>query len=46
VELGAPAGDDVAVRPGLSRGTRVVTAGAAALFSREFHRPPVPEPGD
>ncbi len=44
VELGPPVGDDVVVRPPLSGGERVVTAGAAALFSREFHKPPGPRP--
>jgi cobalt-zinc-cadmium efflux system membrane fusion protein len=41
VELSASKGDDVVVRPLLKAGDRVVVEGAAALFSREFHRPPV-----
>jgi membrane fusion protein, heavy metal efflux system len=41
VELGAPVGTDVVVRPPLKAGEPVVTEGAAALFSREFYRPPV-----
>jgi multidrug efflux pump subunit AcrA (membrane-fusion protein) len=41
VELGPAIGDDVVIRPGTKPGERVVVAGAAALFSREFHKPPV-----
>lgn len=41
VELGPALGADVVVRPPLTAGERVVTQGAAALFSREFHKPPV-----
>ncbi len=41
VELGPSVGMDVVIRPGLKEGDRVVVAGAAALFSREFHKPPV-----
>jgi multidrug efflux pump subunit AcrA (membrane-fusion protein) len=44
VELGAPLGNDVAVRPALKAGDAVVSDGAAALFSREFYRPPVAVP--
>jgi RND family efflux transporter MFP subunit len=44
VELGAAEGDGVAVRPAPKDGERVVTAGAAALFSREFHKPPAVAP--
>jgi biotin carboxyl carrier protein len=44
VELGAALGDDVAVRPALKAGDAVVSEGAAALFSREFYRPPVAVP--
>jgi RND family efflux transporter MFP subunit len=42
VELGPPLGNDIAVRPALKAGDPVVSEGAAALFSREFYRPPVP----
>jgi RND family efflux transporter MFP subunit len=45
VELGPTIGDDVVVRPALKTGERVVVAGAAALFSREFHKPPSSQPG-
>ncbi len=40
VELGASRGSDVVIRPGCKKDERVVIAGAAALFSREFHKPP------
>jgi cobalt-zinc-cadmium efflux system membrane fusion protein len=41
VELGQVIGEDVVIRPPLKAGERVVTAGAAAIFSREFHKPPI-----
>ncbi len=45
VDLGPPARDnDVVVRPALKAGDPVVSEGAAALFSREFYRPPVVVP--
>jgi RND family efflux transporter MFP subunit len=44
VELGPSEGGEVAVRPPPKAGERVVTAGAAALFSREFYKPPVAAP--
>jgi RND family efflux transporter MFP subunit len=40
VQLGASLGKDLVIRPGLKKGERVVVDGAAALFSREFHKPP------
>lgn len=40
VEVGAGLPDGIVVRPSLSGEDRVVTNGAAALFSREFHFPP------
>ncbi len=43
VELGPSIGDGVVVRPQLRDGDRVVVEGVAALFSREFFRPPVPQ---
>jgi hypothetical protein len=43
VELGASSGEGVAIRPSCKPGERVVVTGAGALFSREFHRPPVDE---
>lgn len=43
VELGPSLKDGVVVRPGCKANERVVVAGAAALFSREFHRPPLPK---
>jgi RND family efflux transporter MFP subunit len=42
VELGPGLGDGVVVRPRCEPGDRVVTRAAAALFSREFYKPPVP----
>jgi len=33
------------VRPALKAGDPVVSEGAAALFSREFYRPPMPVAG-
>jgi membrane fusion protein, heavy metal efflux system len=44
VELGVPIGTDVAVHGALKANDPVVSEGAAALFSREFHRPPVTPP--
>jgi multidrug efflux pump subunit AcrA (membrane-fusion protein) len=44
VELGASVDGGVVVRPPLKAGDRVVVTGAAALFSREFHKPPVRSP--
>lgn len=41
VDLGAPAEGGVVVRRGVTKGENVVTKGAAAIFSREFHKPPV-----
>src|SRR5262245_37415074 len=41
VELGPAIGDDVVVRPVLPSSARIVVEGAAVLFSREFHKPPV-----
>src|SRR5262249_40015922 len=41
VELGPSVDGGVIVRPTLSSDERVVVAGAAKLFSREFFRPPV-----
>jgi cobalt-zinc-cadmium efflux system membrane fusion protein len=41
VELGPRVNDRIVIRPAVKAGERVVTAGAAALFSREFHKPPV-----
>ena len=40
VEVGARVEQGVVVRPGLSASDKVVFSGAAALFSREFYRPP------
>jgi RND family efflux transporter MFP subunit len=41
VELGPSVEDGVVIRPTLTAGERVVIAGAAELFSREFYKPPV-----
>jgi multidrug efflux pump subunit AcrA (membrane-fusion protein) len=41
VELGPTVENGVVVRPAFKGHERVVVAGAAALFSREFHKPPV-----
>jgi RND family efflux transporter MFP subunit len=41
VDLGASVRDGVVIHPAAQAGDRVVTAGAALLFSREFHKPPV-----
>lgn len=41
VELGPSVESDVVIRPSLKSSERVVVAGAAALFSREFHKTPV-----
>lgn len=41
VELGPTMADGVVIRPALRPEERVVVRGAAALFSREFHKPPV-----
>lgn len=41
VELGPAVKGGIVVRPALKPEDRVVVDGAAALFSREFHRPPV-----
>jgi membrane fusion protein, heavy metal efflux system len=46
VQLGAPVGAQLIVRAELSEGDRVVTRGAAVLFSREFHKTPVAEDDD
>jgi hypothetical protein len=40
VELGPPLEEGSVIRPPLRAGDRVVSSGAAELFSREFHRPP------
>src|SRR5262249_23920792 len=44
VDLGPTVGGGVVVRPPLREGERVVSAGAALLFSREFHKTPVKAP--
>lgn len=44
VELGPPVEGGVIIRPRLSADERVVTAGAGALFSREFHHTGVGPP--
>jgi hypothetical protein len=41
VEIGAAVEGGVVIRPGLPKNSRVVVAGAAALFSREFHSTPM-----
>lgn len=41
VELGPTVGNDVVITPPAKPGERVVTSGAAALLSREFHKTPV-----
>ncbi|MBY0525669.1 MAG: efflux RND transporter periplasmic adaptor subunit [Gemmataceae bacterium] len=41
VELGAPVDGGVVVRPTVKSGERIVTTGAAAIFSREFYKTPV-----
>jgi multidrug efflux pump subunit AcrA (membrane-fusion protein) len=41
VDVGARVEQGLVVRPGLSSNDKVVFSGAAALFSREFYRPPV-----
>jgi len=46
VQLGAPVDDGLIVRAELADGARVVTAGAAVLFSREFHKTPVADEDD
>ena len=47
VELVTSADDDgVVIRTNLSGGERVVTNGAAALFSRDFHKTPTIIPGE
>ncbi len=46
VELAAPIDAGFALRPTLAEGERVVVNGAAALFSREFHKTPVTVPGE
>ena len=38
--------DNVVIRTNLVGGERVVTNGAAALFSRDFHKTPVNIPGE
>ena len=40
VEVGQRVEGGLVVRPGLKSGSRVVVAGAAGLYSREFHKPP------
>ncbi len=40
VELGPVEDREVAIRPGLASGERVVVAGAGVLFSREFYKVP------
>jgi RND family efflux transporter MFP subunit len=39
VELGPRHGKEVAVRPAVAKGDRVVVEGAGVLFSREFYKP-------
>ena len=47
VDVGARVEGGLVVRPPLSPKDKVVVSGAAALFSREFYRPPAaPKPGD
>jgi RND family efflux transporter MFP subunit len=46
VQLGAPIEDGLIVRAELADSERVVTAGAAVLFSREFHKTPVADEDD
>jgi RND family efflux transporter MFP subunit len=46
VELATPMDAGFVVRPTLAEGERVVVNGAAALFSREFHKTPVTVPGE
>jgi multidrug efflux pump subunit AcrA (membrane-fusion protein) len=44
IELGASRGDEIdVILSGLTKGDNVVTEGAQVLFSREFHKPPVPK---
>lgn len=43
VEMGGVSGDGIIIRTNLSSGDRVVTNGAAVLFSRDFHKTPVQE---
>jgi hypothetical protein len=43
VEMVASAADGIIIRANLSNGERVVTNGAAVLFSRDFHKTPVAE---
>lgn len=46
VDLGAAVDDGLIVRAGLPKSERVVTKGAAVLFSREFHKTPVADDDD
>lgn len=46
IELVTSVDGGLIVRPALADGERVVTHGAAALFSREFHKPPVHIPAE
>lgn len=46
VQLGAPIEDGLILRAEISDGERIVTAGAAVLFSREFHKTPAGEDDD
>ena len=41
VELGPAVKEGIVVRPALGPQEKIVVEGAAALFSREFHKPPV-----
>jgi multidrug efflux pump subunit AcrA (membrane-fusion protein) len=41
IEMVTSVNDGLIIRPSLKDGELVVTHGAAALFSREFHKPPV-----
>lgn len=43
VEVGPTIGEDVVIRPALAADDQVVVQGAGALFSREFHKPPLPK---
>jgi RND family efflux transporter MFP subunit len=46
VDLGAAVDNGIVVRAGVDDGAHVVTSGAAALFSREFHKAPVKDDDD
>jgi RND family efflux transporter MFP subunit len=44
VQLGPRVSTGQVITPALAREDRIVTTGAAALFSREFYKPPAPGP--